>query len=68
MFDRNNYVCDQCGKPWHEYIPLKCKCFHANPVRRKSRFDKTDIFFLTMVGGTSIVVVIAWILILIKHI
>lgn len=67
MFDKNNYVCDQCGKPWHEYIPKKCKCAHSNPLRRKSRYDKTDIFFYILLGAIILVVVIDWSLILIKH-
>jgi hypothetical protein len=30
---KGEYICDQCKEPWHEYIPLKCKCKFSSPKR-----------------------------------
>lgn len=49
----DKYFCDQCGKPWSEYIPNKCKCYHSNPVLRP--IHPMLYYFLLIFGILSFV-------------
>lgn len=35
------WICNQCGKPWHEYIPLKCNCSFSWPKKKRVQNGKT---------------------------
>lgn len=31
--NKGEYICNKCKEPWHEYLPLKCKCQFSSPIK-----------------------------------